>query len=150
MPRLLRRIASSFTRSSETNQLETPIFDTPLADQTVEELETLRKEILTTYNKTIDQKETAKQNYRPAAAKSAHYQARSLRLNSSASTVTDTHLDILSEIAATTQRTTNTLTPIIEELTTIFSTTPVSPTPQVNHMETIKATEVMDFTPSEA
>ncbi|PPQ88851.1 hypothetical protein CVT25_010324 [Psilocybe cyanescens] len=80
MPRLLRRIASSFTRNSETNQLETPIFDTPLADQTMEELEMLRKEILTAYNKTIDQKEMAKQNYCPAAAKSAHYQARSLRL----------------------------------------------------------------------
>ncbi|PPQ95150.1 hypothetical protein CVT25_013287 [Psilocybe cyanescens] len=80
MPRLLRRIASSFTPNSETDQLETPIFDTPLADQTVEELETLQKEILTAYKETIDQKETAKQNYRPAAAKAAHYQARSLRL----------------------------------------------------------------------
>ncbi|PPQ93211.1 hypothetical protein CVT25_007648 [Psilocybe cyanescens] len=80
MPRLLRHIASSFTRSSETNQLETPIFDTPLADQTVEELETLQREILIAYNKTIDWKETAKQNYRPAAAKAAHHQARSLRL----------------------------------------------------------------------
>ncbi|PPQ91513.1 hypothetical protein CVT25_008910 [Psilocybe cyanescens] len=80
MPCLLRRITSSFTRNSETNQLKTPIFDTPLANQTVEELEMLRREILIAYNKTIDQKETAKQNYRPAAAKSAHYQARSLRL----------------------------------------------------------------------
>ncbi|PPQ93987.1 hypothetical protein CVT25_012782 [Psilocybe cyanescens] len=70
--------------------------------------------------------------------------------SSNASTVTNTHLDILSEIAATTQRTTNTLTPIIEELTTIFSTTPESPTPQANHTETIEAAEVMNFTPSEA
>ncbi|PPQ93142.1 hypothetical protein CVT25_003524 [Psilocybe cyanescens] len=70
--------------------------------------------------------------------------------SSSASTVTDTHLDILSEIAATTQRTTNTLTPIIEELTTIFLTTLELPTPQANHMETIEAAEVMNFTPSEA
>ncbi|PPQ93210.1 hypothetical protein CVT25_007647 [Psilocybe cyanescens] len=71
-------------------------------------------------------------------------------LCSSASTVTDTHQDILSEIAATAQKTANTLTPIIEELTMIFSTTLESPTPQVNHTETIEAAEVMDFTPSEA
>ncbi|PPQ94730.1 hypothetical protein CVT25_007706 [Psilocybe cyanescens] len=83
MPHFLRRIASSFTRSSETNQLKTPIFDTPLTDQTIEDLETLRREILTQYNKAIDQKEMAKQNYLPAAAKLAHHQARSqhLKLN---------------------------------------------------------------------
>ncbi|PPQ93194.1 hypothetical protein CVT25_007798 [Psilocybe cyanescens] len=80
MPHLLRHIASSFTQNSGTNQLETPIFDTPLTELTVEELETLRREILTQYNKTINQKETANQNYRPAAAKFAHHQARSLRL----------------------------------------------------------------------
>ncbi|PPQ91242.1 hypothetical protein CVT25_000303 [Psilocybe cyanescens] len=80
MPHLLRHIASSFTRNSETNQLETPIFDTPLADQTVEELEMLQREILIAYNKMIDQKETAKQNYHLAAAKSSHHQARSLCL----------------------------------------------------------------------
>ncbi|PPQ94728.1 hypothetical protein CVT25_007630 [Psilocybe cyanescens] len=62
------------------DQLETPIFDTPLTERTVEELETLRREILTQYNKMIDQKETANQNYHPAAAKFAHHQARSLRL----------------------------------------------------------------------
>ncbi|PPQ93464.1 hypothetical protein CVT25_008542 [Psilocybe cyanescens] len=80
MPHFLRRIASSFTQSSETNQLETPIFDTPLTKQTVEELEVLQREILTLYNKVIDQKETAKQNYCPAAARLAHHQARSQRL----------------------------------------------------------------------
>ncbi|PPQ92040.1 hypothetical protein CVT25_005275, partial [Psilocybe cyanescens] len=83
MPHFLRHIASSFTQNPETNQLETPIFDTPLTDQTVEDLEMLRREILTQYNKAIDQKETAKQNYRPAAARLAHHQARSqcLKLN---------------------------------------------------------------------
>ncbi|PPQ94767.1 hypothetical protein CVT25_007795 [Psilocybe cyanescens] len=80
MPHLLRRITSSFTRNSETNLLETPIFDTPLTDQTIEELETLQRDILIKYNKTIDQKETANQNYRPAAAKLAHHQGRSLCL----------------------------------------------------------------------
>ncbi|PPQ95173.1 hypothetical protein CVT25_013126 [Psilocybe cyanescens] len=80
MPHLLQHIASSFTRNPETNQLETPIFDTPLTDQTIEDLETLQREILTQYNKAIDQKETAKQNYHPAAARLAHHQARSQRL----------------------------------------------------------------------
>ncbi|PPQ94120.1 hypothetical protein CVT25_010527 [Psilocybe cyanescens] len=289
MPHLLRCIASSFTQNSKTNQLETPIFDTPLTEQTVEELETLQREILTEYNKTINQKETANQNYCLAAAKLAHHQARSLclklnqvkqelyqrlpliaktsspmtrrlrksahtlktqtlflqltnwqkspeptskkneksilpgsglvldklwqrfclppplprdlpslrlylndlqeqqlvnearptlcqlqqiaqraRHQSSATTVenpdtfdpnapsssvsiaTNMHLDILSEIVATTQRTTNTLTPIMEELTKIFSTTPESQTPQVNHMGTNELKEAIDFTPSEA
>ncbi|PPQ90070.1 hypothetical protein CVT25_000139 [Psilocybe cyanescens] len=59
MPHFLRHIAFSFTRNFETNQLKTPIFDTPLTDQTVEELETLQREILIEYNKTIDQKEMA-------------------------------------------------------------------------------------------
>ncbi|PPQ91841.1 hypothetical protein CVT25_000825 [Psilocybe cyanescens] len=80
MPHLLRHIASSFTRNSETNQLEIPIFDTPLTEQTVEELETLQREILTKYNKTINQKEMANQNYRLTAGKLAHHQARSLCL----------------------------------------------------------------------
>ncbi|PPQ95106.1 hypothetical protein CVT25_011510, partial [Psilocybe cyanescens] len=62
-------------------------------------------------------------------------------LCSNASTVIDTHQDILSEIAATAQKTANTLTPIIEELTTIFSTMQESPTPQANHTETVEATE---------
>ncbi|PPQ93468.1 hypothetical protein CVT25_005297 [Psilocybe cyanescens] len=80
MPHFLRRIASSFTRNPEMNQLKTPIFDTPLTDQTVEDLEMLQREILTQYNKAIDQKETAKQNHCPAAARLAHHQARSQRL----------------------------------------------------------------------
>ncbi|PPQ93911.1 hypothetical protein CVT25_007635 [Psilocybe cyanescens] len=80
MPHLLQHIASSFTRNSGMNQLKTPIFDTPLTEQTVEDLEMLRREILIEYNKTIDQKEMANQNYCPAAAKLAHQQARSLHL----------------------------------------------------------------------
>ncbi|PPQ91842.1 hypothetical protein CVT25_000826 [Psilocybe cyanescens] len=43
--------------------------------------------------------------------------------SSSAFTATDTHPDIPSETAATTQKMSNTLTPIMEELTRIFSTT---------------------------
>ncbi|PPQ91241.1 hypothetical protein CVT25_000302 [Psilocybe cyanescens] len=70
--------------------------------------------------------------------------------SSSAFTATNTHLDILSEIAATTQRSTSTLTPIMEELTRIFSTTPESQTPLVNHMGTNELEEMIDFTPSEA
>ncbi|PPQ92004.1 hypothetical protein CVT25_004660 [Psilocybe cyanescens] len=70
--------------------------------------------------------------------------------SSSAFTATDMHLDILSEIVATTQRTTNTLTPIMEELTRIFSMTPELQTPQANHMETNELVKAMDFTPSEA
>ncbi|PPQ93543.1 LOW QUALITY PROTEIN: hypothetical protein CVT25_000151 [Psilocybe cyanescens] len=70
--------------------------------------------------------------------------------SSSAFTATDMHLGILSEIVATTQRTTNTLTPIMEELMKIFSTTPELQTPQANHTGTNELEEVMDFTPSEA
>ncbi|PPQ91729.1 hypothetical protein CVT25_012924, partial [Psilocybe cyanescens] len=63
-------------------------------------------------------------------------------LYSNASTVIDMHQDILSEIAATAQKTANTLTPIIEELMTIFSTTQESPTPQANHTETDILSEI--------
>ncbi|PPQ93522.1 hypothetical protein CVT25_005368 [Psilocybe cyanescens] len=67
--------------------------------------------------------------------------------DSNASTVTDTHPDIPSETAATTQKTSNMLIPIMEELKKIFSTTPELPTPQANHTETTEPTEVMDVTP---
>ncbi|PPQ94961.1 hypothetical protein CVT25_003933 [Psilocybe cyanescens] len=69
--------------------------------------------------------------------------------SSSAFTATNTHPDIPSETAATTQTTSNTLTPIMEELTRIFSTMPESRTPQANHTETNELIEKMGFTPSE-